>query len=104
MGAMATPHQSQTNEPAACSRVSSDDHARCIRDQPTYAIGTGATGTVATGTTFTTPTAPKAPITGDDTGSNFVPNHGTCLVQCYTGISKTNKFTMLRCIVVLGVG
>ena len=80
MEAAAAPHQSEPNESAACSGVSSADYVDgCFRDQPAY-----VTGTVAAGTMFDIPpTVPKAPTTDDDAGSNFVANHGRYRVPLY---------------------
>ena len=100
MVATATPGQIGPNEFAACCRDSSDDLVvGCFRDQPTYVTGIGST--VATFLVFLPRPKPRLPLTTPVVASWPV----TKLVACRcTGISKTNQFAMLRCMMVVGVG
>ena len=96
----AAPHQSEPNESAACSGVSSADYVDgCFLDQPAYVTGAGIAGTMFA----TPPTVPKAPTTDDDAGSNFVANHGRYRVPLYRYL-ESKPVCNNAVHIVLGVG
>ena len=80
MEATASLHQSGSNESAACSCASSDDHVIWFRDHLADVPGTASTGT---NSARPLPSMPKTLKTCGGTGRSFVTNRRTCRVPLY---------------------